>query len=423
MTEWPYKKTPQWNGKCEKCEKFIPAKVAQVYIGSDEYNSYAFWCIPCGDRLFGNYADNVSEKTFPTAQPDEIVQEKNHKKKSTGAFAKINPLRRQKQDVDDKNELEKISQKEWPSITSIESAIEKIESTCDNDELKNLKMEKDDMDLLYQLQGQFAVIYKGSENDKSHALRLFTNKTSEEMNRYNKLSEFFKENKIFTKCDYFTDFKYFPRVISIKLSTSDNREEYFPLIKMGWVDWQSLEEFITNTNSKDEIKKLAENFLVMVNELEKLKIAHGDLHPKNILVDKKLNLKLVDYDCIYIPDFKGETQPEFGDPDCQHPHRHEFVYDEKIDRFSSLVIYIGLIAISENIELRSHKDSGEFIFSKKDFKDTSSSELFQKLGNMGSKVVTMTNHLIHYCQFEKPEIKSLNELLYNNGPNMGENNV
>ena len=424
MTEWPYKKTPQWNGKCEKCEKFIPAKVAQVYIGSDEYNSYAFWCITCGDRLFGTNNDDVLKKPSSTVQPKKTVQEKNQKKKSTGAFTKMNPFRRQAETVDDKNELQKISAKEWPSDTSIENAIENIGYTCDNKELQNLKMEKDDMDLLYQHQGQFAVIYKGSNNEKSYALRLFTNKTLGEMNRYNKLYDFFNQNEIFKKCDYFTDFKYFPRAIRLKLNTPQNNEEnWFPIIKMGWVNGKSLEDFIKETNSKDEIKNVADNFLLMVNKLEELKIAHGDLHPKNILVDDKLNLKLVDYDCIFVSDFKGQPQPELGDPDCQHPHREKFTYDEKLDRFSALVIYLGLIALSENIELKSHKDSGEFIFSKKDFVDTSSSKLFQKLGDMGSKVTMLTNYLIQYCKSKKPQIHSLNELLYNDESNEEEKNV
>ena len=96
----------------------------------------------------------------------------------------------------------------------------------------------------------------------------------------------------------------------------------------------------------------------MVMELESLGIAHGDLHPKNIMVYND-QLRLVDYDCIFIKDFQGQDEPEDGDADCQHPKRKNFVYDQKIDRFSALVIYLGLLAISENIELKSLAYKGE----------------------------------------------------------------
>ena len=415
----PYTITSQWDSNCEKCEVFLP-KRSRVWAQVDprQLNRRAFYCKRCGDILFTNFTNQELGNTNSTVQPKEVVKDKPNKKKPEGAFAKMNPFRRQAENVNDNDELEKISAKEWPSDTSIENAIENIGSTCDNNELQNLKMEQDDMDLLFQHQGQFAVIYKGSNNEKSYALRLFTNKKLGEMNRYNKLYDYFNENEIFKKCDYFTDFKYFPRSIKIKLNTPQNYEEdWFPIIRMGWVDGKSLEDFIKDTDSEDEIQKLADNFLMMVKKLEELKIAHGDLHPKNILVDDELNLKLVDYDCIYISDFKGQPQPELGDPDCQHPHRQRFAYDEKIDRFSSLVIYLGLIAISEKIELKTHKKSGEFIFSKKDFVDASSSELFQKLEDMGSRVTTLREKLIQYCNSEKPEIPPLNELLYNNDPN------
>ena len=230
MTE-PYKITLQWDSKCEKCEIFLP-KRSKVWAQVDprQLNRRAFYCRRCGDILFTNFTNQELKNTHTTVQSKEIIKE-TPKKKPEGAFAKMNPFRRQAENVNDNDELEKISGKEWPSDTAIENAIENIESTCDNNELQNLKMEQDDMDLLFQHQGQFAVIYKGSNNEKSYALRLFTNKKLGEMNRYNKIYDYFNQNEIFKKCDYFTDFKYFPRSIKIKLNTPQNYEEdWFPII-------------------------------------------------------------------------------------------------------------------------------------------------------------------------------------------------
>ena len=269
------------------------------------------------------------------------------------------------------------------------------------------------MDLPSQFQGASAVIYKGEFGGNKGALKLFTSIKLGEMKRYDSLSTYFDSKKIFSNCNYFTNFKYVPRAIEIKLTTPENegKTDLFPIIKMDWIEGKILEEFIKETDDQDKIKKLSENFLKMVNTLEDLKIAHGDLHPKNILVDDELNLILVDYDCIYIDEFKGTKQPELGDPDCQHPNRKHFEYNTKIDYFSNLVIYLALVAISEDLKLKSHKSTGDFIFSKKDFVDPSKSELFQKLENMGNKVSILCKELKKYCKSDRPQMRSLKVIL------------
>ena len=180
---------------------------------------------------------------------------------------------------------------------------------------------------------------------------------------------------------------------------------------MDWIDGDVLHEFIKKTSKPEKFEMLAKKFLNMVKELERLKIAHGDLHPKNIIVHHN-QLRLVDYDCIFIKDFKGCPSPEDGDPDCQHPNRKNFDYDEKIDRFSALVIYLALLAISEKIELKSKYRGEEFIFSANDFKNPEKSELFKELDGMkSSKIKSLSNILKKYCGENKPNVNSLEKIL------------
>ena len=76
-----------------------------------------------------------------------------------------------------------------------------------------------------------------------------------------------------------------------------------------------------------------------------------------------------------------------------------------------MVIYLALIAISEDIELKSHKKSGEFIFSKSDFMDTTKSELFSKFKQMGSRVNLLSDELEKYCNAKKPKLNDLRTIL------------
>tara|TARA_Y100000590_G_scaffold396091_1_gene476519 strand:- start:1744 stop:3030 length:1287 start_codon:yes stop_codon:yes gene_type:complete len=418
----PYKITLQWGGEtCKSCECSL-FRGDTVWAQAHPFNRRSFWCLKDGNFMFEGKSDITISK--PEEQPKEVNPKPDtKKKKSKGFIEKVKAIVDEK--TDDSDDLKSISSNQWPSINSIEYAIENIHDHANREELKKYKMESK-KGLLYQFQGAFAVIYKGI-NDKKHeyALRLFTARNFMAMDRYNKLSTYFEKNKIYERCTYFTEFKYLPRAIEIYINTVDTeakRTENFPILRMGWVTGKSFEDFIKETTSTDEIKKLTKNFLHMINKLEELKISHGDLHPKNILVDGELNLRLVDYDCIYISDFKGNSQPEGGDADCQHPHRKKFTYDEKLDRFSALVIYLGLLAISENIDLKSHKNSGEFPFSQTDFVDPSSSELFSKLEILSPSVRFLTKKLAHYCKSDIPEISSLNELLYEFEHNEGEEN-
>ena len=230
------------------------------------------------------------------------------------------------------------------------------------------------------------------------------------MQRYSDLHDYFEKNKIFTECPYFIRFEYIPNAIHIKFRINRNVEEKpFDIIEMDWVEGDVLQEFIKNTDDKKRIKILADKFLDMVMELESLGIAHGDLHPKNIMVHND-QLRLVDYDCIFIKDFQGQDEPEDGDPDCQHPKRKNFVYDQKIDRFSALVIYLALVAISEDIQLKEVRGD-EFIFKKNDFLKPKESEIFKKLDNMNSKIKLLSSKLEEYCNKDKPNIDSLEKIL------------
>ena len=297
----------------------------------------------------------------------------------------------------------------WPMTADMENALEHPEDNIDDEELKEIKMELDVIRQPIQWQGQYAVVYKGELKGDMLALRLFKMKQKGLMRRYSDLHDYFEKNKIFAECPYFIRFEYKPGAIYIKFRINRNVEEKpFDIIKMDWVEGDVLQEFIKNTDDKKRIKILADKFLDMVMELESLGIAHGDLHPKNIMVHND-QLRLVDYDCIFIKDFQGQDEPEDGDPDCQHPKRRNFVYDQKIDRFSALVIYLGLLAISENIELKSHRGE-EFIFQKSDFLNPTESKLFKKLDGMSSEIKSLSSKLQEYCNEDKPNIDSLQKI-------------
>jgi serine/threonine protein kinase len=90
----------------------------------------------------------------------------------------------------------------------------------------------------------------------------------------------------------------------------------------------------------------------MCKTLRENKISHGDLQEGNILIDRNGNIKLVDYDSICIPEIEGQKELVTGLNGYQHPSRFKAGKASlKADYFSELVIYLSILALSENSNL------------------------------------------------------------------------
>ena len=183
---------------------------------------------------------------------------------------------------------------------------------------------------------------------------------------------------------------------------------------MDWIEGQTLEEFFINLyQTKDKpkiISQIKENFKKVIEQMDELKIAHGDLSPKNIMLLDDYSIKLVDYDSFFIDRFINSKMALMGDDDCQHPNRKNFRYDHKIDRFSTLVIYLMLSAVQEKPELL-EKNKGEFIFKKGDYLRPEYSEIFQQIQKLSHVNRELANTVIQYCKENHPNIEPLGTIL------------
>lgn len=155
-------------------------------------------------------------------------------------------------------------------------------------------------------------------------------------------------------------------------------ERIMPFVKMPFlVGTPPLGEFIADHyTDRPLMLQLRDAWLRMINELEVLSMAHGDLDLTNVLVEQRrsvLTLKLIDYDNIWIPELAGRPQTEYGHAAFQHPAffaSRTRRYDIDMDRFSALVIYIALDMLAHRPELYDewHADESEqLLFSEADY--------------------------------------------------------
>ncbi len=151
----------------------------------------------------------------------------------------------------------------------------------------------------------------------------------------------------------------------------------YPITKMSWVNGETLLKFIErNINNYSAIRAVGDQFQKMIAALESLGVAHGDLQHGNILVAND-RLVLVDYDGMYVPALAGLHAEERGHVNYQHPQRNnEFGPD--IDRFSALVIFLALKAITPKLWYE-YSTGENLLFSQDDFRSPDTSRLFADL--------------------------------------------
>jgi hypothetical protein len=182
---------------------------------------------------------------------------------------------------------------------------------------------------------------------------------------------------------------------------------------MDWVSGVPLNQFIDlNKDRPDVLGALAESFRDAVATLQQNQIAHGDLQHANILVKPGGELNFVDYDAMFLPAFAGELCPELGHANFQHPKRTPEWYDQTLDNFSALNIYLSILAVAADGRLWDRYQNGEnLLFSAEDFTGPAHSPVFHDLRSSPSDVVRgLTAQLEESCLGEAKDIPAFQEI-------------
>ena len=174
-------------------------------------------------------------------------------------------------------------------------------------------------------------------------------------------------------------------------------------------------EFIRRCASRPSrhLRRIAAQWRGGINaSLRGLRIAHNDLQHGNVMVQSDGNIRLVDYDGMYLPQFQGQRSPELGHKNYQHPERSADDYGDYVDNFPALVVYLSLLAIASDRDLWDFHNDDNLIFTRTDYAEPSSSELFKRLkSSSDSAVVKLTEKLEECCDLAVDKVPDLETLL------------
>lgn len=258
----------------------------------------------------------------------------------------------------------------YPDPGEYQEALQFPSSVFSDPMLQDAEPEPGPLGLPRALTGAFAVVFPVRSRGYRWAVKCFLTEVPDQRRRYRAIAAHLQQSRL----PYTIEFEYQPDGIRI-----DGRA--FPILKMEWVDGTPISRYIEeNLDHPETLRALHEKWRAMIRRLEGAGIAHGDLQHGNVLVDAGGDLRLVDYDTMYVPQLKGRRSAEVGHRNYQHPDRDESDFNPRLDRFSALVIDTALQACILRPDLWPRFDTGEnLLFRSSDFYDPAASPLFDEL--------------------------------------------
>ncbi len=277
----------------------------------------------------------------------------------------------------------------WPTHTDYLESLQEPKHSFDSQELRDSTVATDLFGLPRVTSGNFASVYEiTTQESKKWALRCFVRQVSGQQGRYAMLSQYLAGVKV----PWLVAFDYIPKGVLVQ-------SEWFPVVKMEWINGLPLNQYLEEHHADlAKLNSLAEQWRKLIVDLGQNNLAHGDLQHGNIMVTSKHELRLVDYDGMYCPAFGKGRSPELGHANFQHAARTEEDYDETLDRFSALVIYLSFLAIAADPSLWKTFQSGDnLIFHADDLKHPNYTQIWRSLERSPSTEVVMLTRFLGRC--------------------------
>jgi len=240
--------------------------------------------------------------------------------------------------------------------------------------------------------GGFSQVFSVDKDNDKWAFKVWVLEIEQIRERYDAIKEYLDQVNL----PYFSEFVY----VEGGLLVEDN---LLDTLRMKWIDGHKMASYISmHLNNSAILETLADNFLKMTDDLHNHSISHGDLQHQNIFVTNDGELKLIDYDSICVPNMEGMRDITRGTKGYQHPSRLSSGYfaSTKIDYFSELVIYISILAVSENPILWDKynvmQSEYKLLFTPEDFLHFEETEIRRDLLNLSDRIKKLVEILDKY---------------------------
>ncbi len=300
----------------------------------------------------------------------------------------------------------------WPLVSDFSRMLQNPKLAFRDLALRECRIELDALGQPRPRSGNFATVYKAFRPDGSElAVRVFNRRQPERMERYEALNRYLESHP----ANCLVGFDYDDRGIR---SGADGK--LYPLLTMDWVPGVTLFEWARDRCREGYREALAigaDVWLQLIRDLEAAKVVHGDLQHGNVLVSSEGYFKLVDYDCMGVPELMGGPTLETGLPPYQHPGRSaDTPLFSGLDNFSALVIYVALRALAADPGLWftfvEQPGYDRLLFRSEDFQRPGASPLYQALMHSADEQVRdLSHYLFQLTTYDVRDIPPVDEVL------------
>ena len=222
--------------------------------------------------------------------------------------------------------------------------------------------------------GNFALSFEVAVDGKTYAVRCFHKHSESRHVRYDAIADCLRS----IESPNFVDVEFQPSGITTASGT-------YPIVRMEWAEGPTLAAFVADRrNDATALQELRSSLAALARHLREYGIAHGDIQPTNIIVQGTANLRLIDYDGMFVPRLAPLHSVELGQPNFQHPDRREPHFDARLDAFSFSLLDFALDALCRQPELwdQTGSDEDAFILRAADLVDPASSPVFSLLSRV-----------------------------------------
>ncbi len=221
--------------------------------------------------------------------------------------------------------------------------------------------------------GNFGAVYRFKGAQRSYALKVFYKADTERQQRYQLIDQHLAGQPASA---HLVSFRYDEEGIQV-------HRRWYPTLVMDWAPGKTLDLYLQECRGEIRNGLFCRSFAHLIRELQDRRMAHGDLQHGNILVQAGGQLKLVDYDGMFVPGMSrlGLKAAESGLPSYQHPWRtsRPEYFDARLDDFAALVILLTLASMTPDRWKRHHADDNYLLVSKQALHFPRRSPLFEEL--------------------------------------------
>src|SRR5215469_1695088 len=289
----------------------------------------------------------------------------------------------------------------YPQITEYHEAVQHPQIAFVDPELKQGTVAENNLGLPLVMSGGFALTYAVTTPRKKCAVRCFHREIPEIQQKYGAISKVLRA----IRNGFFVDFDFQQSGINV-------RQKVFPIVRMDWVEGDTLGVWLDkHFDDPRGLEKARVDFADIARFLAAKGIAHGDLQNGNVMVTNG-DIKLIDYDGMFVPGMRLGQGSETGHKHFQHPERRASDFGPAMDRFSFIALDLSLKAVTADKSLYpKFREGGEtIVFRANDFADPHNSEIFRRLLAM-PKLKEEARAFAAICEGDLAAVPTLEEFL------------